>query len=86
MSIRIRLAEKADIPAIIAVSMAACAFDPTTDAIRARLSPAHLQSTGGQSSKQWSMSRKSARLELRNSVIMVAVDDALGGGVVGYSM
>lgn len=84
MAVHIRLATQEDIPEIVDVSMAA--FDPSTDAISARLFPPHLQSADSEAFKNWSVTRKSARLDLKNSVVMVAVDEALGGRVVGYAM
>lgn len=84
MSVRIRPAIDEDIPHIVDVSMAA--FDPKTDIMSARLFPALLETSDTKSFKEWSIARKSARLDMENSLVMVAVDDALGGKVVGYSM
>jgi hypothetical protein len=84
MAVRIRPATEADIPEIVDVSM--LSFDPNTDAISAHLFPAHLQSQDNEAFAKWSIARKSARLHLKNSLVMVAVDDDLGGKIVGFSM
>ena len=87
MAITIRPATEADLPEVVHLSMAA--FDPSTDAITRRLFPPHLQTAarpGSEAIKQWSIARKSARLHMERSVMMVTVDDALDGKVVGYSM
>lgn len=87
MAVRVRPATEADLADIVDVSMVA--FDPSTDAITRHLFPPHLQapeSPDSEAMRQWSVARKSSRLGAKRSVMMVAVDDALGGKVVGYSM
>ncbi len=90
MAITVRPATEADIPGIVAVSTAA--FDPATDAITRRLFPASAH-IGGSSEgiREWSVFRKSARLRIDRSVVMVAADDDHDGdhddgAIVGYSM
>lgn len=84
MAITIRPATEADIPGIVAVSTAA--FDPATDAITRRLFPASPAGSGSSDKGilEWSVFRKSARLHINRSVVMVAVDD--DGSIVGYAM
>jgi hypothetical protein len=85
MAITIRPATEADIPGIVAVSTAA--FDPATDAITRRLFPSSQHDTNNSASgiREWSVFRKSARLHVDRSVVMVAIDEN-EGAVVGYSM
>ena len=82
MAITLRPATEADIPGIVAVSSAA--FDPSTDAITRRLFPSSQQGTVS-GIREWSIFRKSARLYVGRSVVMVAIDET-DGAVVGYSM
>lgn len=89
MSIHVREATEADIPAIARISNAA--FHPDTDAISRGLFPSHLQPAEnqdiGEAALPWRLARKSAGFKafrgLRDgSTAMVAVD---GEQVVGFS-
>ncbi|KAI5465079.1 putative GNAT family acetyltransferase [Mariannaea sp. PMI_226] len=85
MAVRVRPATVADISGIVEVST--LAFDPSTDAISARLFPAHLRCSDSNAAfSKWSTARTSARLDMQNSVVMVAVDDAAEENVLGFSM
>jgi ribosomal protein S18 acetylase RimI-like enzyme len=86
MAIHLRPATEADLASLANVALAA--FDPATDAIARRLFPSHLQPPGaapGEAHRNWTIMRKSARLRMASSAVVVAVDDALGGEIVGYA-
>lgn len=89
MSIQIREATEADLPAIARISSAA--FHPSTDAISRHLFPPHLKADSshdlGDAALPWRLARKSAALKAFHglndgSKAMVAVD---GDEVVGFS-
>lgn len=85
--VHLRPATEADLAAIVDVSIAA--FDPSTDAIAHRLFPPHLKAPGtpdGEAHRQWSILRKSARLQALNSAVMVAIDESLNDQIVGYAV
>lgn len=92
MTIHVRDATADDIPAIARI--AAAAFHPSTDAISAALFPAHLKAADnpdvGDAALPWRLARKSASLRAFDGLndgsrMMVAVDDAADGVVVGFS-
>ncbi|GFF38514.1 hypothetical protein IFM58399_05260 [Aspergillus lentulus] len=87
MALSIRPAREADLETI--ASIAAAAFNPTTDAISRRLFPPDLQPTdmpAGEACRQWRAARKSASFHSDGTALMVAVDDALHGQIVGFAL
>lgn len=87
MSLRIRFAEPGDVESIAHV--AAAAFSPETDALGKNLFPARLKPDGidaALTSIPWRVQRKRWWQQAQHGVMMVAVDDALGGQVVGFSL
>ncbi|KND88961.1 hypothetical protein TOPH_06412 [Tolypocladium ophioglossoides CBS 100239] len=87
MTLCLRLATEADLGAIAAVS--AAAFHPTTDAIARRLFPPHLQPPDvqdGDAARPWRLTRKTSNLDAKRTVMMVVVDEALEGAIVGFSV
>lgn len=88
MPLSIRAATVADIPRIAAVSMAA--FDPATDAISRNLFSG---ANSYDDFRHWSVLRKSARLAVKRSVMVVVVDDQVTdtagvqrGLILGYAI
>ncbi|KAF4224727.1 hypothetical protein CNMCM8980_005498 [Aspergillus fumigatiaffinis] len=87
MALSIRQARETDLEAI--ANTAAAAFNPTTDAISRRLFPPDLQPTDmppGEACRQWRAARKSASFHSDGTALMVAVDDALQGQIVGFAL
>ncbi|EAW17180.1 GNAT family N-acetyltransferase [Aspergillus fischeri NRRL 181] len=87
MALSIRPAREADLEMI--ANIAAAAFNPTTDAISRRLFPPDLQPTdmpAGEACRQWRAARKSASFHSDGTALMVAVDDALQGQIVGFAL
>ncbi|POR38561.1 Uncharacterized protein TPAR_01259 [Tolypocladium paradoxum] len=87
MALRLRSAIDADMDAIAAIS--AAAFHPTTDAIARRLFPPHLRPPdmqAGDAARPWRLARKTSKLHAKRTVMMVVVDDALDGTIVGFSV
>ncbi|KAJ6441235.1 GNAT family acetyltransferase [Purpureocillium lavendulum] len=93
MTLHIRPATEGDLAQIADVAVAA--FHPDTDAISRRLFPPHLQPTatdadadadGQGPARRWRLVRKGMKLRADNTALMVVVDDALNGKVVGFSM
>ncbi len=88
MTLHARPATEADLAQI--ADIAAAAFHPDTDAISRHLFPAHLQDASGEEEedpvRSWRLVRKGIKLRLENTVMMVVVDDELGGRVVGFSL
>ncbi|UNI17848.1 hypothetical protein JDV02_004162 [Purpureocillium takamizusanense] len=87
MALHLRPATEVDIADIVDVALAA--FDPRVDAVTRNLFPglqARPPGAGDQQQglRQWSVARKSSRLHVKRSVMMVAVDAE--DVVVGYSM
>jgi hypothetical protein len=83
----VRPATAADMEAI--GTLATAAFTPDTDAISRRLFPAHLQPPDaplGSAARQWRLARKTKKLQDERINIIVAVDDELGGEIVGFSL
>ncbi|KAH8891974.1 putative GNAT family acetyltransferase [Thozetella sp. PMI_491] len=89
MSLQIRHAAAADIPAVARV--AAAAFSPSTDAVARNLFPPHLQQedqSGINGNYAWRICRKSATLSEAGSILLVVVDGSLPEeqAVVGYAI
>ncbi|UNI17688.1 hypothetical protein JDV02_004012 [Purpureocillium takamizusanense] len=89
MTLHARPATEADLAQI--ADIAAAAFHPDTDAISRHLFPPHLRPQGAlgdeeDPARSWRLIRKGMKLRAENTVLMVAVDDALGGKVVGFSL
>lgn len=87
MGLQLRPAVEADAAAIAA--LAAKAFHPDTDTISRRLFPAHLQPTEaqpGDTLRLWRQARKTIKLTDSRINMMVAVDEDLGGEIVGFSL
>ncbi|GFF52936.1 hypothetical protein IFM51744_07975 [Aspergillus udagawae] len=87
MVLSIRPAREEDLEMI--GNIAAAAFNPTTDAISRRLFPPDLQPTNmpvGEACRQWRAARKSSSFHSDGTALMVAVDDALHGQIVGFAL
>lgn len=87
MSIRVREAVEADIPQI--ADVASASFTPATDPIARNLFPNHDLNAAipeGEAAVAWRRSRKTLKLQSPDAILMVAVDDALDGKVVGFSL
>lgn len=89
MVLQLRHATPADVPAIARIGVAA--FDPSTDVMMRNLFPAHLQPADDPTGPQygWRVWRKTAKLDDKDCVIMVVVDDTTTGpedNIVGFSL
>lgn len=87
MGVQLRTAVEADAAGI--ATLAAKAFHPDTDAISRKLFPAHLQPTevqSGDTVRLWRQARKTIKLADNRINMVVAVDDDLGGQIVGFSL
>lgn len=82
MTIHLRPASEADLPTIVDLSTAA--FPPEKDAIVRNLFPGDLHYSGGIRNAR--IARKSVKFGLKSTIMMVAVDDASDGSIVGYSV
>jgi len=87
MGLRTRLAAPADLAEITDIAVAA--FHPDTDAITRHLFPPHPYLPDvvvEESVRAWREMRMAMKLRARDTTVVVAVDDAVGGKVVGFSM
>lgn len=87
MTIIVRAATEDDVEAFGAVC--ARAFHPSRDPMTRELFPAHLQPKDipyGDAAIPWKSTRVGLKFHLSRTVITVAVDDALDGKVVGFSI
>ncbi|PKX91443.1 GNAT family N-acetyltransferase [Aspergillus novofumigatus IBT 16806] len=87
MAVSIRPAREADLETI--ANIAAAAFNPTADAISRRLFPPDLQPTdmpAGEACRQWRAARKTSSFHSDGTALMVAIDDALQGQIVGFAL
>ncbi|EED12180.1 conserved hypothetical protein [Talaromyces stipitatus ATCC 10500] len=82
MAIHLRPASEADLSIIVDVSTAA--FPPSVDAIARHLFPGDLHYS--EDVRQARIARKSVKFQMNSTRIMVAVDDASDGKIVGYSI
>lgn len=87
MAILLRPATEADLVDIVDVSTAA--FPPSKDAITRHLFPPHLQDSNGIQAaaiRELRIARKGLRFQARHTTMIVAIDEALGDKIVGYSI
>lgn len=82
MTIHLRPGSEADLTTIVDLSTAA--FPPEKDAIVRNLFPGDLHYSDAIRNAR--IARKSVKFGLKNTVIMVAVDDASDGTIVGYAV
>ncbi|KAM5384608.1 hypothetical protein ACJZ2D_001353 [Fusarium nematophilum] len=87
MTLHLRAATESDLEGIADVATAS--FNPDTDAISAHLFPPHLKprdETYAHAARPWRLARKTDRFHAERTVVMVAVDEALSGRIVGFSL
>ncbi|KAH7276077.1 acyl-CoA N-acyltransferase [Fusarium solani] len=87
MALRLRIATESDLDAVADVATAS--FSPQTDAISAHLFPAHLKPEGeayAHAARPWRLARKTDRFHSQRTTLVVAVDEALSGKVVGFAL
>ncbi|RSL56240.1 hypothetical protein CEP54_008939 [Fusarium duplospermum] len=87
MTLRLRIATESDLDAVADVATAS--FNPETDAISAHLFPPHLKPEGeayAHAARPWRLARKTDRFHSRRTILIVAVDEALSGKVVGFAL
>ncbi|KAJ4317193.1 hypothetical protein N0V84_007497 [Fusarium piperis] len=87
MTLRLRIATESDLDAVADVATAT--FKPETDAISAHLFPPHLKPPGeayAHAARPWRLARKTGRFHSRRTILVVAVDEALSGKVVGFAL
>lgn len=87
MTLRLRIATETDLDAVADVATAT--FNPETDAISAHLFPPHLKPPGeayAHAARPWRLARKADRFHSQRTVLIVAVDEALSGKVVGFAL
>lgn len=82
MTIHLRPASEADLPTIVDLSTSA--FPPEKDAIVRNLFPGDLHYSDGIRNAR--IARKSVKFSLKSTIMMVAVDDASDGTIVGYAV
>jgi hypothetical protein len=85
MTLALRPATEADLDSISRIATAA--FE--TGAITRHLFPSHLQHESIPRSDEirlWRLARKTIKLQSKHSITVVAVDETLGGAVVGFSI
>lgn len=87
MTLRLRIATESDLDAVSDVATAS--FNPETDAISAHLFPPHLKPPGeayAHAARPWRLARKTDRFRSQRTTLIVAVDEALSGKVVGFAL
>ncbi|KAF4973272.1 hypothetical protein FZEAL_9371 [Fusarium zealandicum] len=87
MTISVRKATQQDLPGIARICNTA--FHPTTDTISRRLFPLHLKpqdAVDGEAAHLWRAARKSISMASERGIMMVAVDAASDGEIVGFSL
>lgn len=82
MTVHLRPASEADLTTIVDLSTAA--FPPEKDAIVRHLFPGDLHYSDNIRNAR--VARKSVKFGLKSTIIMVAVDDASDGTIVGYAI
>ena len=82
MAIHLRPASEADLTTIVDLSTAA--FPPEKDAIVRHLFPGNLHYS--ENVRNARIARKTVKFGLKSTIIMVAVDDASDGKIVGYAV